>query len=98
MRPFVENGMLSTDFDSSALNLLNKEEFGSFASKKSVVEPNGLIVNLFGPVEERRHDSEILGMSGLLDQLERYSFSPTGQPSPVRRVVLSPVNKPSISP
>eukprot|EP00795_Rhopilema_esculentum_P011013 gene11013-biopygen13406 len=46
---------------------------------QSVVTPNGLIANLFGPVERRRHDSGMLNMSGLLHDLEHHSFSPTGQ-------------------
>ena len=46
---------------------------------QSVVTPNGLIANLFGPVEGRRHDSAMLMMSGLLHQLELQSFSPAGQ-------------------
>lgn len=46
---------------------------------QSVVTPNGLIANLFGPVEGRRHDSGILAMSGILPQLDQVSFSPTGQ-------------------
>ena len=46
---------------------------------KSVVAPNGLIANLYGPVEGRRHDSALLAMSGLLPQLAEYFFSPGGQ-------------------
>ena len=46
---------------------------------QSVVAPNGLIANLFGPVEGRRHDSGMLAMSGLLPMLETYSVSSTGQ-------------------
>ena len=37
---------------------------------QSVVAANGMIANLYGPVEGRRHDSRMLAMSGLLDQLE----------------------------
>ena len=47
---------------------------------QSVVTPSGIIANVFGPVEGRRHDSGMLAMSGLLEELETYSFSPTGQP------------------
>lgn len=47
---------------------------------QSVVAPNGLIVNLFGPVEGCRHDSGMLAMSGLLPMLEAHCISPTGQP------------------
>ena len=46
---------------------------------QSIVTPNGLIANLFGPVEGRRHDSGMLAMSGLLLQLQQMSFSPAGQ-------------------
>lgn len=41
--------------------------------------PNGLIANLFGPVEGRRHDAFMLGVSGLTDQLQRIS-TPNGDP------------------
>ena len=47
---------------------------------QSVVAPNGLIANVYGPVEGRRHDSAMLAMSGLLTQVEEYSFSPENQP------------------
>ena len=46
---------------------------------QSIVTPNGLIANLFGPVEGRRHNSGMLAMSGLLPQLQHMSFSPAGQ-------------------
>ena len=46
---------------------------------QSIVTPNGLIANLFGPVEGRRHDSGKLAMSGLVLQLQHMSFSPAGQ-------------------
>ena len=37
---------------------------------QSVVTPNGMIANLFGPVEGRRHDSAVVRMSGLMAELE----------------------------
>ena len=46
---------------------------------QAVVTPNGLIANLFGPVEGRSHESGMLAMSVLLPQLEQMSFSATGQ-------------------
>ena len=46
---------------------------------QSVVAANGIIANLFGPVEGRRYDSRMLAISGLLDQLEQHSFSRDGQ-------------------
>ena len=45
---------------------------------QSVAAPNGLIANLYGPVESRRQESAILAMSGLLHQLEQHSVSPAG--------------------
>lgn len=47
---------------------------------QSVVAPNGLIANLYGPVEGRRHDSGMLADSGLLPQLQLHSRSPLGNP------------------
>lgn len=45
---------------------------------QSVVTPNGLIANLYGPVEGKRHDSGMLNMSGLLIKLQQYSVTSTG--------------------
>lgn len=36
---------------------------------QSVIAPNGLIVNLFGPMEGRRHDCAFLNASGLLTEM-----------------------------
>lgn len=47
---------------------------------QSVTLPNGLIANIFGPIEGKRHDAGMLADSNLLDQLEQYAFSPTGVP------------------
>lgn len=47
---------------------------------QSVVAPNGLIANLFGPDEGRRHDSGMLRDSDLLTQLQLYYHSPHGDP------------------
>ena len=47
---------------------------------QSVMAPNGLIANLFGPVEGHRQHSGLLAMSGLLDQLVQHSFSEDVQP------------------
>lgn len=45
---------------------------------QSLVTPNGLIAQLHGPFEGKRHDSAILGQSGLYDQLIENSLSPDG--------------------
>ncbi|XP_068742300.1 uncharacterized protein [Montipora capricornis] len=47
---------------------------------QSVALPNGLIANLYGPVEGKRHDAGMLAESGLLHDLERHAFSTGGQP------------------
>ena len=44
-----------------------------------VVTPNGLIANLCGPFEGKRHDSVMLHESGLLNELQRVAFY-NGQP------------------
>ena len=41
---------------------------------QSVVLPNGLIGNLAGPFEGKRHDSTMLHESGLLTSLEQVAF------------------------
>ncbi|XP_068677291.1 uncharacterized protein [Montipora foliosa] len=47
---------------------------------QAVVLPNGLIGNLFRPVEGRRHDAGMLADSRLLDQLQLFAHSPLGNP------------------
>ena len=46
---------------------------------QQVSAPNGLIANLFGPVEGRRHDCAMLQISGLQDILQRFSHGPNGE-------------------
>lgn len=46
---------------------------------QSVVIPNGLIANLFGPIEGKRHDSAMLAESGLLAELQQHSRGPDGR-------------------
>ncbi|XP_033102407.1 uncharacterized protein LOC117105390 [Anneissia japonica] len=45
---------------------------------QSVTAANGMIANLFGPIEGRRHDSFMLRESGLLTELEQRSYYPHG--------------------
>ncbi|XP_046862995.1 uncharacterized protein LOC124456663 [Xenia sp. Carnegie-2017] len=40
---------------------------------QSVTLPNGIIANMFGPIEGRRHDSAMLAESGLLNDLEEFA-------------------------
>ena len=47
---------------------------------QSVAAPNGLIANLYGPVEGVRHDSAMLAQSGFYAQLQQYSYDTNGRP------------------
>ena len=47
---------------------------------QAVTVPDGLITQLFGPVEGRRHDSGVLGESGLLPQLAGHMNGLNGIP------------------
>lgn len=38
---------------------------------QSIVVPNGMIANLFGPIMGRRHDAYMLARSGVLDELQQ---------------------------
>ena len=41
---------------------------------QSTVCPDGMIANLYGPIKGRRDDSFMITRSGILDQLEHFSF------------------------
>ena len=45
---------------------------------QSVVTPNGLIANLFGPIEGRKHDAAMLRQFNLLGELRQFSHSANG--------------------
>ena len=45
---------------------------------QAIGTPNGLIANLYGPVESRRHDSGMLADSAILPLLEQYSINQNG--------------------
>ena len=47
---------------------------------QSVVAPNDLIANLYGPVEDKKHGSGMLMDSGLLNQFQQYSFVQNQRP------------------
>ena len=47
---------------------------------QSVVNPNELISNLHGPVEGKRHDSDMLAQSSFLPQLQQFAHTPNGEP------------------
>ena len=46
---------------------------------QSVQTPNRLIAHLFGPIEGRRHNALMLGVSGLLPKLQHFN-KPNGEP------------------
>ena len=47
---------------------------------QSIVTPNGLIANLYGPMAGRRHDSALLHASGVQAYMQQNMISPDGQP------------------
>ena len=47
---------------------------------QSVAVPSGLVANLFGPMEGKRHDSSMLAESNLYNQLVHYAVAPNGDP------------------
>ena len=47
---------------------------------QSVVIPNGLIYNLYGPVEGRRHDSDMLAEFRILDELQLHAYTLNEEP------------------
>ena len=75
---------------------------------QSLVTPNGLIINLFGPMEGRRHDAALLRESNLLVSLENLDFrlndearTPMciyGDPAyPIRRMLIAPYRSADLS-
>ena len=72
---------------------------------QSVETPNGLIANMFGPLEGRRHDAFMLGVSGLSDQLRNFNqlngepYVIYGDPAyGLSRNILAPFRGASITP
>lgn len=64
---------------------------------QSLMLPNGIIANLHGPVNGRRHDSYLLARSNLIDKLEQkfhgvrnppYLYSDTAYP--LRKCLMVP--------
>lgn len=47
---------------------------------QSIALLNGLIGNIFGSVEGRKHDAGMLANSGILNDVGNFAFSPAGQP------------------
>lgn len=72
---------------------------------QSVVAPNGLVANFFGPIEGRRHDSGMLRESGLMAQLQTFMNQPDGTPYslygdpayPLRPHLIAPYRGSSLS-
>ena len=47
---------------------------------QSILTPNGLIANLYGPVQGNRHDAGILRDAATLNELSQFSFDRRGEP------------------
>ncbi|CAC5379978.1 unnamed protein product [Mytilus coruscus] len=45
---------------------------------QSIVSPNGLVANMYGPIEGRRHDAGLLRESGICGELQTHMTTPTG--------------------
>ena len=45
---------------------------------QSIATPSGMIANLYGPVEGKRHDSAMLAQSGVLNELQQCSLNTQG--------------------
>ena len=73
---------------------------------QSVVAPNGMIINMYGPVEGRKHDSGMLGDSGLFQQLQQYARDPNNnilciygdQAYPLRPQLMGPYKGAAVTP
>jgi hypothetical protein len=50
-----------------------------FFQFQSIQSPNGLIANMFGPIEGSRHNAFMLGVSGLQEKLRQLT-KPDGEP------------------
>ena len=60
--------------------LYNGHKRGHAIKFQSVTAPNGMIANLFGPVEGKKYDSGMVALSCLLPKLQQHSFAPNGDP------------------
>lgn len=47
---------------------------------QSVVTPNGIIANLYGPLCGRRHDAALLHASGIMQHMRQHMNTPAGAP------------------
>ena len=53
----------------------NRRKWHNGLNHQSVSAPTGIIVHLYGPTEGRRHDSVMMALSGLMDQLNQFSYN-----------------------
>ena len=73
---------------------------------QAITTPNGLVDNLYGPVEGRRHDSGILAYSAISSLLQEYSVNQNGNQLsiygdltyPLRPQLQAPFNNPQLNP
>lgn len=96
------SGNYSDSQDSCYLNTSYSSIIICHTVLQSIVTPNGLIANLFGPVEGRRHDAFMLAESNLLQELETGDFRNYclyGDPAyPLRPVLMAPYRGAVLSP
>ena len=72
VRPVSRPGTHQRDTNTMDTKTVNSIKF------QSVVAPNGLIANLYGPVEGKRHDSGMLADSNLLNSLRQHTIESNG--------------------
>lgn len=85
--------------------MYNGHEKGHAIQFQSVATPNALVANLYGTVEDRRHDSTMLALSGLLPLLQQHARFPNGDilciygnPAyPLRRQLQAPFRRARIN-
>ena len=73
---------------------------------QAIATPNGLVANLCGPVEGRRHDSGMLANSSILPLLQEYSVNQNGNQLsiygdltyPLRPQLQAPFSNPQLNP
>ena len=69
---------------------------------QSIVAPNGVIVDLFGPIEGRRHDAALLNESNLLERMDietLHNYAVYGDPAyPLRPNLIVPFRAGALTP
>ena len=72
------DGPYATQVQTKELYTIDKREHA--LKFQSVLVPNGLIANLYGSLEGKRHDAGMLMKSGLLNDLQQHSLDRNNTP------------------